>query len=115
MGLDAVPHTAGNNVLFGDLLFAVAGCCWGLVGALSRRWRVDALRVTRVVVVLVFAMFAPPYALLADPRGLLVAAPGFVALQAVAHGIGAGLSAVVFGLLWVFGALRLLLVRGERG
>ena len=115
MGLDAVPHTAGNNVLFGDLLFALAGCCWGLVGALSRRWRVDALRVTRVVVVLVFAMFAPPYALLADPRGLLVAAPGFVALQAVAHGIGAGLSAVVFGLLWVFGALRLLLVRGERG
>lgn len=160
MGGDAMLHTAGNNVLFGDLLFALAGCCWGLFGALSRRWRVDALRVTGVAVVLAFAMFAPLYALLADPRGLLAAAPGFVALQAVAHGIGAGLvavlaysraaillgpgraaffgaivpgaasllaipvlgevpsglqwaglSAVVFGLLWAFGALRLLLAR----
>ena len=160
MGGDAMLHTAGNNVLFGDLLFALAGCCWGLFGALSRRWHVDALRVTGVAVVLAFAMFAPLYALLADPRGLLAAAPGFVALQAVAHGIGAGLvavlaysraaillgpgraaffgaivpgaasllaipvlgevpsglqwaglSAVVFGLLWAFGALRLLLAR----
>ena len=67
----------------------------GLFGALSRRWGVDALRITGVAVVLSFAMFAPLYALLANPHALLVAAPGFVALQAVAHGLGAGLAAVL--------------------
>ena len=34
-------------------------------------------------------------AAVADPRALLAAAPGFVALQAVAHGLGAGLVAVL--------------------
>ena len=66
-----------------------------MFGALSRRWQVDALRVTGVAVVLAFVMFAPLYAAVADPRGLLAAAPGFVILQAVAHGIGAGLVAVL--------------------
>ena len=28
----------------GDLLFAVAGFCWGTFGTLSRRWQVDPLR-----------------------------------------------------------------------
>lgn len=95
MGGDALLHGAGDNVLLGDLLFAAAGCSWGLFGALSRRWQVDALRVTGVAVVLSFAMFAPVYAWLGDPRGLLAAAPGFVVMQAVAHGIGAGLVAVL--------------------
>ena len=95
MGSDALLHAQGNSVLLGDLLFALAGACWGLFGALSRRWRVDALRLTGVAVVLAFAMFAPLYAALADPHALLAAAPGFVALQAVAHGIGAGLVAVL--------------------
>ena len=76
-------------------MFAAAGCCWGLFGALSRRWEVDALRLTGVAVVLAFAMFAPLYVALGDPAALLAAAPGFVALQAVAHGIGAGLVAVL--------------------
>jgi drug/metabolite transporter (DMT)-like permease len=95
MGFDALLHPGGSAVLLGDVLFAAAGSSFGLFGALSRRWRVDALRVTGVAVVLSFAMFAPPYALLANPHGLLVAAPGFVALQAVAHGLGAGLVAVL--------------------
>jgi drug/metabolite transporter (DMT)-like permease len=95
MGGDALLHAGGNAVLLGDALFAAAGCSWGLFGALSRRWRVDALRVTGVAVVLSLAMFAPLYAAVADPCALLAAAPGFVALQAVAHGLGAGLVAVL--------------------
>lgn len=95
MGGDALLHAGGNTVLLGDVLFAAAGCSWGLFGALSRRWKVDAVRVTGVAVVLALAMFAPVYAMLADPGGLLAASPGFVALQAVAHGIGAGLVAVL--------------------
>jgi len=95
MGGDALLHPAGSAVLLGDALFAAAGCSWGLFGALSRRWRVDAVRVTGVAVVLSFAMFAPLYMALADPSGLVAAAPGFVALQAVAHGLGAGLVAVL--------------------
>ena len=95
MGGDALLHAEGNAVLLGDALFAAAGSCWGLFGALSRRWRVDAMRVTGVAVLLAFAMFAPLYVALADPRALLAAAPGFVALQAVAHGLGAGLVAVL--------------------
>ncbi len=95
LSLDALLHPGGSGVLLGDVLFAAAGASFGMFGALSRRWRVDALRVTGVAVVLSFAFFAPLYALLADPHGLLVAAPGFVALQAVAHGLGAGLVAVL--------------------
>jgi drug/metabolite transporter (DMT)-like permease len=95
MGGDALLHPGGDAVLLGDALFALAGSSWGLFGALSRRWRVDALRVTGVAVVLSFAMFAPLYATVADPSALLAAAPGFVALQAVAHGLGAGLVAVL--------------------
>jgi drug/metabolite transporter (DMT)-like permease len=95
MGGDALLHAGGDSLLLGDLLFALAGSSWGLFGALSRRWQVDALRVTGVAVVLAFAMFAPLYVLWADPRALWAAAPGFVALQAVAHGLGAGLVAVL--------------------
>jgi drug/metabolite transporter (DMT)-like permease len=95
MGGDALVHSGGSSVLLGDALFALAGCSWGLFGALSRRWQVDALRVTGVAVVLAFAAFAPFYALVADASALRSAAPGFVALQAVAHGLGAGLVAVL--------------------
>lgn len=95
MGSDALLHTGGDAVLLGDALFVGAGCSWGLFGALSRRWEVDAARVTGVAVVLSFAMFAPLYALLADPAGLLAASPGFIAMQAAAHGLGAGLVAVL--------------------
>ncbi|HET9205263.1 MAG TPA: DMT family transporter [Burkholderiaceae bacterium] len=95
MGSDALLHGEGSSVALGDVLFAAAGASFGLFGALSRRWLVDPVRVTGVAVVLAFAMFAPLYAALADPRALLAAAPGFVALQAVAHGLGAGLVAVL--------------------
>jgi len=95
MGGDALLHASGDSVLWGDVLFAAAGCSWGLFGALSRRWKVDAVRITGVAVVLAFAMFAPVYVAIADPHALLAAAPGFVALQAVAHGLGAGLVAVL--------------------
>jgi drug/metabolite transporter (DMT)-like permease len=95
MGGDALLHTGGSAVLLGDALFATAGGSFGLFGALSRRWQVDPVRITGVAVVLSFAMFAPLYAALGDPRALLAAAPGFVAMQAVAHGLGAGLVAVL--------------------
>ena len=95
MGSDALLHAQGSSVLLGDLLFALAGASWGLFGALSRRWRVDSVRLTGVAVVLAFGMFTPLYAALASPHALLAAAPGFVALQALAHGIGAGLVAVL--------------------
>ena len=91
----ALLQAGGGQVLLGDALFVLAGSAWGLFGALSRRWQVDALRVTGVAVVLSFAAFAPFYALVADPGGLRAAAPGFVAMQAVAHGLGAGLVAVL--------------------
>jgi drug/metabolite transporter (DMT)-like permease len=95
MGSDALLHAGGGSVLLGDVLFAAAGASFGLFGALSRHWLVDPVRVTGVAVVLAFAMFAPLYAALADPGALLAAAPGFVTLQAVAHGLGAGLVAVL--------------------
>lgn len=95
MGGDAWLHPGDNAVLLGDLLFALAGCSWGLFGALSRRWQVDALRITGVAVVLSFLAYAPFYILMADSSGLRAAAPGFVAMQAVAHGLGAGLVAVL--------------------
>ena len=95
MGSDALLHAEGGSVLLGDVLFAAAGASFGLFGALSRRWLVDPVRVTGVAVVLALAMFAPLYAALADPAALLAAAPGFVTLQAVAHGLGAGLVAVL--------------------
>jgi drug/metabolite transporter (DMT)-like permease len=95
MGSDALLHAEGGSVLLGDVLFAAAGASFGLFGALSRRWLVDPVRVTGVAVVLAFAMFAPLYVALADPGALLAAAPGFVTLQAVAHGLGAGLIAVL--------------------
>jgi drug/metabolite transporter (DMT)-like permease len=95
MGSDALLHGEGSSVALGDVLFAAAGASFGLFGALSRRWLVDPVRVTGVAVVLAFAMFAPLYAAIADPAGLRAAAPAFVTLQAVAHGLGAGLIAVL--------------------
>jgi drug/metabolite transporter (DMT)-like permease len=95
MGGDSLLHGEGRMTLLGDALFAAAGTCWGLFGALSRRWQVDPLRVTGVVVVLSFAMFAPGFVLLADWQRLAAAGPGMLALQVLAQGLGAGLVAVL--------------------
>ncbi len=95
MGGDSLLHGEGRLTLLGDLMFALAGCCWGLFGALSRRWQVDPLRVTAVVVVLAFLMFAPAYLVLADFSRLAQAGPGMLALQLLAQGLGAGLVAVL--------------------
>ena len=95
MGGDSLLHGEGRLTLLGDALFAAAGTCWGLFGALSRRWQVDPLRVTGVVVVLSFGMFAPGFALLADWQRLAAAGPGMLALQVLAQGLGAGLVAVL--------------------
>lgn len=95
MGGDALLHGEGRTTLFGDLLFMLAGVCWGLFGALSRRWHVDPLRVTVVVLVLSLLMFAPPYLLLTGGRGLFVAGPGMLWLQIAAQGLGAGLVAML--------------------
>lgn len=95
MGGDSLLHGEGRMTLLGDALFAAAGTCWGLFGALSRRWQVDPLRVTGVVVVLSFGMFAPGFVLLADWQRLASAGPGMLALQVLAQGLGAGLVAVL--------------------
>ena len=95
IGGDSLLHGQGRAILIGDGLFAAAGCCWGLFGALSRRWKVDPLRVTAVVVVLSFAMFAPPYLAFGEPAGLQRASVGMLVLQGVAQGLGAGLVAVL--------------------
>ena len=95
MGGDSLLHGEGRMTLLGDGLFAAAGTCWGLFGALSRRWQVDPLRVTGVVVVLAFGMFAPGFLLLADWQRLASAGPGMLALQVLAQGLGAGLVAVL--------------------
>jgi drug/metabolite transporter (DMT)-like permease len=95
MGGDSLLQGEGRLTLLGDALFAGAGACWGLFGALSRRWQVDPLRVTGVVVVLSFALFAPGFVLLADWQRLAAAGPGMLALQVLAQGLGAGLVAVL--------------------
>ncbi len=95
VGGDSLLHQEGSQTLVGDLLFAVAGCCWGLFGALSRRWQVDPLRVTGVVVVLAFLLFAPGFLLLADLSRLRDAGTGMLLMQLVAQGLGAGLVAVL--------------------
>jgi drug/metabolite transporter (DMT)-like permease len=95
MGSDSLVHQQSGTTLLGDLLFALAGCCWGLFGALSRRWAVDPLRVTGVVVVLSFLLFAPVFLLLTDLDRLAAATPGMLVMQVVAQGLGAGLVAVL--------------------
>ncbi len=95
MGGDSLLHQEQGLALAGDALFALAGCCWGLFGALSRRWQVDALRITAVVAVLSFALFAPGFLLLSDLHRLANAGAGPLAVQVLAQGIGAGLVAVL--------------------
>lgn len=95
MGGDSLLHGEGGSTLLGDGLFAVAGFCWGLFGTLSRRWQVDPLRVTVVVVVLSFLIFTPPYLVLADLSRLANAGVGMLTVQLLAQGLGAGLVAVL--------------------
>ncbi len=95
MGSDSLLHGEGGATLIGDGLFALAGCGWGLFGALSRRWEVDPLRVTAVVVALSFAMFAPPFLILADLGRLADAGTPMLVAQVVGQGLGAGLVAVL--------------------
>ena len=95
MGGDSLLHGQGGLTLLGDALFAGAGFCWGLFGALSRRWQVDPMRVTGVVVVLSFFVFTPLYFGVTDLGRLATAPAGMVALQLVFQGLGAGLVAVL--------------------
>ncbi|WP_418317005.1 DMT family transporter [Piscinibacter sakaiensis] len=95
MGGDSLLHGEGGLTLLGDLLFAAAGCCWGLFGALSRRWQVDPLRVTSVVVVLAFLLFVPFFFALSDLGRLASAGVPMLVLQVFAQGLGAGLVAVL--------------------
>lgn len=95
MGGDSLLHGQGSGTLLGDALFAVAGICWGLFGALSRRWHVDPLRITVIVAVLSIALFAPLYFVLTDLSRLRDAGAGMVALQLLAQGLGAGLVALL--------------------
>jgi drug/metabolite transporter (DMT)-like permease len=95
MGGDSLLHGESRATLLGDLLFAVAGFCWGTFGTLSRRWQVDPLRVTVVVLVLSFLLFTPPYLALADLSRLTQAGAGMLTLQVLAQGLGAGLVAML--------------------
>ena len=95
MGGDSLLHANNRTTLAGDGLFALAGACWGLFGALSRRWQVDPLRVTAVVAVLAFLLFLPGYLWLSDLGRLARATPAMLGLQLLAQGLGAGLVAVL--------------------
>lgn len=95
VGGDGLLHAAGGLTPLGDLMFALAGACWGLFGALSRRWRVDPLRVTAVVAVLSLLGFAPVFLWLGDLGRLAQAGVGLIAVQLLAQGFGAGLVAVL--------------------
>ncbi|MBX3608165.1 MAG: DMT family transporter [Piscinibacter sp.] len=95
IGGDGLLHSGFGPTLLGDALFVLAGTSWGLFGALSRRWQVDALRVTAAVVVLSLAMVLPVYLLVADLGRLVHAGAGTLALQLTAQGLGAGLVAVL--------------------
>lgn len=95
VGGDGLLQGQGALTPLGDLLFALAGLCWGLFGALSRRWQVDPLRVTAVVAVLSLALCAPLFFWLSDFSRMVQAGPGMVALQLLAQGVGAGLVAVL--------------------
>lgn len=95
MGGDSVLHGQGHATLAGDALFALAGSCWGLFGALSRRWHVDPVRVTVVVAVLSFVLFAPLFFAVSDVSSLRRAGGGMLALQLLAQGLGAGLVALL--------------------
>ena len=96
VGGDGLLHASGGPLTpLGDLLFALGGACWGLFGALSRRWRVDPLRLTGVVAVLSLALFAPAFVLFSDFDRLARADTQLVVVQLVAQGLGAGLVAVL--------------------
>ena len=95
MGGDSLLQGESRATLLGDGLFAVAGFCWGTFGTLSRRWQVDPLRVTVVVLVLSFLLFTPPYLALADLSRLAQAGAGMLTLQVAAQGLGAGLVAML--------------------
>lgn len=95
MGGDSMLHGESGMTLVGDALFATAGCCWGAFGAMSRRWSVEPLRVTTVVVVVSFVVFTPGYLLFGDVAALANAGTGMLVLQTVAQGLGAGLLAVL--------------------
>jgi drug/metabolite transporter (DMT)-like permease len=96
VGWDGLRLSGDSGLTWlGDLLFVLAGTCWGLFGALSRRWRVDPLRVTGVVATLAMLMYVPAFLAFADGSRLLAAAPGMLALQALFQGLGAGLVAML--------------------
>lgn len=95
VGGDSLLQGSGGLTLLGDALFAAAGLCWGLFGALSRRWQVEPLRITAVVAVLSFALFAPGFLRLADFGRLAQARTGMLVMQVLAQGVGAGLVAVL--------------------
>ena len=95
MGGDSLLQGESRATLLGDLLFALAGFCWGLFGTLSRRWQVDPLRVTVVVLVLSFVLFTPLYLALADLGRLARASAGLLTMQVLAQGVGAGLVAML--------------------
>lgn len=95
MGSDSLLHGEGDLTLLGDALFVAAGFCWGMFGALSRRWQVDPLRVTGVVAVMAFVIFAPGFFALSDFSRLANAGAGMLTMQLLAQGVGAGLVAVL--------------------
>lgn len=92
---DGLLHPGGSLTPLGDLLFALAGTCWGLFGVLSRRWQVEPLRVTAVVAVLSLLGFAPGFVWFADLDRLMVAGAAQLMVQIVAQGFGAGLVALL--------------------
>ncbi len=65
-GFSIISDFSGPDVLFGDLLFVLAGAGMGIFSILLRSWRYDALLVSALVSVLSLA-YLPIYFFLLDP------------------------------------------------
>lgn len=97
-GVSALSGFSGPEVLFGDLLFILAGAGMAVFSVLLRIWRYDALLVSALVSVVSLA-YLPVYFLLLEPD-FSHATPGQILFHAFNQGI---LNAVAALFLFAYG------------
>ena len=94
IGLVSGFSGAGSReILFGDMLFVMAGSAWATYTVVLRRWQLDPLRVTSVVSVLSLG-FLPVYFALMKPD-LGAATIGQIALIALYQGVLLSIAALI--------------------
>jgi drug/metabolite transporter (DMT)-like permease len=90
----SIIDLTGDPTWTGDALFLVAGLLWAIYTVLVRRWRVRPLQATAMVWVLALA-YLPIYWWLDGGARLLAAPRGEVIFQALYHGVGVSLVALL--------------------